>query len=210
MNIHGSTVLVVVDFQGGPLDGPMSQDDPFDVPAQRDRAVAMVDAARAKGVPVVWIQEVHKPHLIDIGRELDGSEGPHCIEGNRYTELAAGLEPLDEEFHIRKRRYSAFFGTELEIVLRAFKAETLVLIGGFTDICILYTAVDAHQRDLHLNVVTDVVMGSSLQAHDDALDMIAYLQSRALVTSEETMQWLGSLPDVERSPAPSPAPAATA
>ena len=194
MNIHGTTVLVVVDFQGGPLDREPA-DDPFDVPAQRDRAVAMVDEARAKGVPVVWIQEVHKPHLTDIGRELDGSEGPHCIEGNRYTEIVDGLEPTPEEFHIRKRRYSAFFGTELDIVLKAYKADTLVLIGGFTDICILYTAVDAHQRDFHINVVTDVVMGSSLQAHDDALEMIRYLQRDSLVSSEATMQWLGSLED---------------
>ncbi|WP_062135624.1 cysteine hydrolase family protein [Demequina aestuarii] len=195
MNLHGTTVLVVVDFQGGPLDGPMSHDDPFDIPAQRDRAVAMVDRARRKGVPVVWIQEVHKPHLIDIGRELDGSEGPHCIEGSPYTELVDGLVPRADEFHIRKRRYSAFFGTELDIVLKSYQAESLVLIGGFTDICILYTAVDAHQRDFHINVVTDVVMGSSQQAHDDALDMIEYLQKRSLVASEETMAWLDSLPD---------------
>ncbi|WP_062387189.1 cysteine hydrolase family protein [Demequina iriomotensis] len=193
MNIHGNPVLVVVDFQGGPLDGSPGQQDGFDVRTQRDRAVAMVDLAREKGVPVVWIQEVHKPHLIDMGREMDGSEGPHCIEGSPYTELASGLKPTPDEFHIRKRRYSGFFGTQLDIVLRAYKADSVILIGGFTDICILYTAVDAHQRDLFLNVVTDVVHGSSQQAHDDALDMIAYMQRRSLVTSAETMEWLESV-----------------
>ncbi len=193
MNIHGNPVLVVVDFQGGPLGGSPGQTDGFDVPAQRDRAVAMVDLAREKGVPVVWIQEVHKPHLIDMGREMDGSEGPHCIEGSPYTELAEGLKPTPDEFHIRKRRYSGFFGTQLEIALRAHRADSLILIGGFTDICILYTAVDAHQRDFHINVVTDIVHGSSQQAHDDALDMIEYLQRRSLVTSDQTMQWLEGL-----------------
>lgn len=192
MNIEGRTALVVVDFQGGPLDGPLHEDDPFDVPAQRDRAVELVAAARAAGVPVVWIQEVHKPHLTDIGRELDGSEGPHCLEGSPYTELAEGLVPLPEEFHIRKRRYSGFFGTELDLVLKSYRIDSLVLIGGFTDICILYTAVDAHQRDFHLNVVTDVVMGSSLRAHEDALEMIRYLQRDALVDSTEVMAWLAS------------------
>ncbi|WP_062204085.1 cysteine hydrolase family protein [Demequina salsinemoris] len=196
MNIEGNPVLVVVDFQGGPLGGSPGQQDGFDVPAQRDRAVSMVDLARSKGVPVVWIQEVHKPHLIDMGRELDGSEGPHCIEGNPYTELASGLEPTPDEFHIRKRRYSGFFGTQLDIVLRSYKADSVILIGGFTDICILYTAVDAHQRDLFLNVVTDIVHGSSQQAHDDALDMIEYLQRKSLVTSAETMEWLGALESV--------------
>ena len=193
MNIHGNPVLIVVDFQGGPLDGSPGQQDGFDVPAQRDRAVALVDLAREKGVPVVWVQEVHKPHLLDMGRELDGSEGPHCIEGNPYTELAHGLVPTPDEFHIRKRRYSGFFGTQLDIALRAYKAESVILIGGFTDICILYTAVDAHQRDYFVNVVTDIVHGSSQQAHDDALAMIEYMQRRALVTSEQTRDWLESL-----------------
>jgi nicotinamidase-related amidase len=188
MNIEGNTVLVVVDFQGGDLTGPTSY-----THEQRDKAVAMVAQCRATGVPVVWIQEVHKPHLIDIGRELDGSEGPHCIEGHPGTEIVDGLGPVGEEFHIRKRRYSSFFATELDIVLKAYKAESLVLIGGFTDICILYTAVDAHQRDFFINVVTDVVAGSSRQAHDDALKMIDYLQRKALVTSEEVMAWLGEV-----------------
>ncbi|SDS75108.1 cysteine hydrolase family protein [Actinoplanes derwentensis] len=188
MNIVGKTALVVVDFQGGPLDGPQSAY----AHEQRDKAVAMVAACRAKGVPVVWIQEVHKPHMIDIGRELDGSEGPHCIEGDKYTEIAHGLTPLPEEFHIRKRRYSSFFGTELDIVLKSYGVDSLVLIGGFTDICILYTSVDAHQRDFYLNVVTDVVAGSSVQAHDDALKMINYLQHKSLVESGEVMEWLAA------------------
>ncbi|WP_306210261.1 cysteine hydrolase family protein [Actinoplanes sp. RD1] len=181
MNIHGKTALLVVDFQGG--------DNVYD-PEQLRKAIALVEKSRAAGVPVVWVQEVHKPHLIDIGRELDGSEGPHCIEGDPATELARGLVPTPDEFHIRKRRYSSFFGTELDIVLKAHDVDTLVMIGGFTDICILYTAVDAHQRDLHLNVVTDVVSGSSPQAHDDALKMIHYLQHRSLVTSDQALDWL--------------------
>ncbi|WP_104106627.1 isochorismatase family cysteine hydrolase [Nocardioides sp. 616] len=190
MNIQGKTALVVVDFQGGDLSGPFCTY----TAEQRDKAEAIVAACRESDVPVVWIQEVHKPHLTDIGRELDGSEGPHCIEGDPQNEIAHGLGPVGEEFHIRKRRYSSFFATELDIVLKAYGVESLILIGGFTDICILYTSVDAHQRDFFINVVTDVVAGSSEQAHDDALKMIDYLQRKALVTSEEVMGWLASRP----------------
>jgi len=200
MNINGKTVLVVVDFQGGaidssPYDGEIGPDD-FDRIGQRDRAKAMVEGCRAQGIPVVWIQEVHKPHLQDIGRELDGSEGPHCVEGWETTEIVEGLGPRPEEFHIPKRRYSAFFGTELDIVLKAYKAESLILIGGFTDICVLYTAIDAHQRDFFINVVTDVVSGSSRQAHDDALEAMRYVQRDALVTSDEVAAWLEELAPV--------------
>jgi nicotinamidase-related amidase len=189
MNIHGSTALVVVDFQGGP--GPGDGDpEAFGHRTMLDKAIALVDGCRAKGVPVVWIQEVHKPHLRDIGRELDGSEGAHCLEGRPGTEIAYGLAPAPDEFHIRKRRYSSFFGTELDIVLKAYDVDSLILIGGFTDICILYTAVDAHQKDFFVNVVTDVVSGSSRQAHDDALKMVHYLQHKSLVTADEVTAWL--------------------
>ncbi|MBN9622702.1 MAG: cysteine hydrolase, partial [Actinobacteria bacterium] len=88
-------------------------------------------------------------------------------------------------FHIRKRRYSAFFGTELEIVLKAYKADTVILFGGLTDVCVHYTAVDAHQHDYRVRVATDAVGGSSQRAHDAALEAIEYLQSDALATTDE-------------------------
>lgn len=200
MNVVGNTVFIVIDFQGGPIDslpnGGGAAIEEFDIFEQRDKARAMVDGCRARGVPVVWIQEVHKPHMQDIGRELDGSEPPHCIEGQPTTAIVDGLVPAPDEFHIQKRRYSAFFGTELDIVLRAYKAESVILIGGFTDVCVLYTAIDAHQRDLHVNVVTDVVSASSTTAHADALEMITYAQRDALVTTDEVTQWLDTLSPV--------------
>jgi nicotinamidase-related amidase len=133
---------------------------------------------------VVFIQEVHKPSLVDIGRELDGAEGPHCIEGDPTTELASGLDPRPEEFLIRKRRYSAFFATELDLVLRSYGTKTVILVGGLTDVCIHYTAVDAHQHDYVVRVAADAVGGSSQEAHDAALRAIEYLQRDALTTTD--------------------------
>lgn len=192
-NIVGNAVLIVVDIQGGT--GTVALGD-GGIPhmggaaERRPRVRRTIDLARAAGVPVVWIQEVHKRSLVDIGRELDGSEGPHCIEGDDGTEIAAWLDPQPEEFLIRKRRYSAFFGTELEIILKAYKADTVLLVGGLTDVCIHYTAVDAHQHDYHVRVLTDCVGGSSQDAHNAALQAVEYLQRDALVTADEVCAWL--------------------
>ncbi|WP_159500746.1 cysteine hydrolase family protein [Microbacterium sp. 18062] len=193
LDVVGNAVLVVVDIQGGAgtvVLGDGGIPHMGGAAERRPRVRRTVDLARAAGIPVVWIQEVHKRSLIDIGRELDGAEGPHCIEGDDGTEIAAWLDPRPEEFVIRKRRYSAFFGTELEIVLKAYKAETLLLVGGLTDVCIHYTAVDAHQHDYRVRVLTDCVGGSSLRAHDAALEAIRYLQRDALVTSGQVADWL--------------------
>ncbi|UFS58662.1 cysteine hydrolase family protein [Subtercola endophyticus] len=201
IDIVGTPVLIVVDIQGGstPLDESRTE-----IPhmsgreGRRPKVAALIARCRELGVPVVFIQEVHKPDLIDIGRELDGAEGPHCIEGWNETELAPWLAPRPSEFVIRKRRYSAFFGTELEIVLKAYKADTLLLVGGLTDVCIHYTAVDAHQHDYRVRVIADCVGGSSERAHTAALEAIEYLQRDALVTSDGVNEWLDTLP----APAP--------
>ncbi|MFJ3385366.1 MULTISPECIES: cysteine hydrolase family protein [unclassified Curtobacterium] len=196
--VSGNPVLIVVDIQGGaastmPTPGiPVMSGRAERAPRVRD----LIEHCRSAGVPVVFIQEVHKANLVDIGRELDGAEGPHCIEGDEQTELASWIDPRPEEFVIRKRRYSAFFGTELEIVLKAHRAGTVLLVGGLTDVCIHYTAADAHQHDYAVRVLTDCVAGSSERAHDAALEAIAYLQRDALVTAADVRSWLD-----EREPA---------
>lgn len=185
-------VLVVVDIQGGAGTEPTAGIPVMDGRAERaPRVRDLIATCRENDVPVVFIQEVHKASLVDIGRELDGAEGVHCIEGDPGTELASWLQPRPEEFVIRKRRYSAFFATELELVLRSYRADTVLLVGGLTDVCIHYTAIDAHQHDYRVRVLTDCVAGSSRPAHDAALAAIEYVQRDALVLASDVTAWLG-------------------
>src|SRR5690349_1024147 len=98
MEIQGNAVLVVIDVMKGELEeaGEVSNGIPIMSGAQsrHEKIRQIVAAAREAGVPPVFIQEVHKRSLIDFGRELDGSEPVHCLEGDESTELADGLEPL--------------------------------------------------------------------------------------------------------------------
>lgn len=188
--IVGRPALLMIDFQrdmylpgsegGIPRTGGAHERVP--------RARAMVTAARKAGIPVIFVQEVHRPDLIDFGRELDGQEDVHCIEGLRLTEIAA--EDVDfrpGDYHVPKRRYSAFFGTDLEILLKGLKAETLVLCGGLTDVCVHYTFVDGHQHNYFCRVVEDCVGGSSIAAHEAALRAMEYLQTGARCTSSAVL-----------------------
>lgn len=197
--IVGRPVVIAVDpQQGGSQEGGGI---PADMPGRAERSermIRLVDRARELDVPVVFIQEVHKRDMVDIGRELEGAEGPHCIEDDPKNDFIEGLDPRPEEFHIKKRRYSAFFGTELEIVLKAYKADTVILFGGLTDVCVHYTAVDAHQHDYRVRVASDAVGGSSQRAHDAALEAIEYLQSDALATTDELIAALEQTQEAAR------------
>lgn len=197
--IVGKVALVVVDIQQA---GAMPADQVGiahmeGIHDRVQRSEELLRAAREARIPIIFFQEVHRPSGVDFGRELDGAEGRHCIAGAPGTDLWPTLVPDpaadDREFHIVKRRYSGFIGTEFEIILRGLGVQTLVLIGGLTDVCVHYTFADAHQRDYHVRVVEDCVGGSCLARHEAALDAMEYLQSGARRTSQEIIGALGSL-----------------
>lgn len=144
----------------------------------------VLDVFRAKKLPIIQIKECHSPDMADFGRELDGSEGIHCVENRPENDYAKLTYPIEGEYLISKRRYSAFFGTDLEILLKGLGVDTLYMIGGLTDVCIHYTAVDVHQNDYHIRVV-DAVAGSSEKAHESALQAIRYLQRDSLITTSD-------------------------
>lgn len=182
MKIEERSALLVIDIQQEDFK-EMREDNMNDPTWDCIRnAKRVLDVFRAKKLPVIQVKEVHRPDMIDFGRELDGSEGIHCIESSPYTDYAELTYPIEGEYLISKRRYSAFFGTDLEILLKGLHVDTLYLIGGLTDVCIHYTAVDAHQHDYHIRVVADAVAGSSLEAHNYALKAMQYLQRDALIT----------------------------
>jgi nicotinamidase-related amidase len=193
--IVGNPVLVVVDMQeGGGLTAEEAGIPVMPGHAERvERAERLLAAARAAHIPVVFFQEVHRPSGVDFGRELDGTEGVHCVEGQAGTDLEPSLLPLPDEFHIVKRRYSGFIGTDFEIVLRGLKASTLILIGGLTDVCVHYTFADAHQRDFYVRVVSDCVGGSSQAAHDASLNAMEYLQTGAVRTTADILSAFAEL-----------------
>lgn len=152
--------------------------------ANMRRARTIIDAARANGVPLVFLQEAHRVTRVDFGRELDGDEDEHLVERWPGTEVeVVGLRP--EDYVIKKRRYSGFIGTDLEILLRGLKAETLILVGGLTNVCVHHTFADAHQNDYHCRVVEDCVGGSDADADNASLRAKEYLQHGARRTSAE-------------------------
>jgi len=188
LQLHGRAALIVIDVQKGEvLAGEHGIAHMPGGEQRHERIRALIAAARAAGIPPIFVQEVHKRTLVDFGRELDGEETVHCLEGDAATELADGIAPTADEYLIRKRRYSAFFATELALVLKSYGVDTLVLVGTLTDVCVHYTFADAHQYDYHCLVVSDCVGGSSLAAHEAALAAMRYLQRDCLVSSGEML-----------------------
>ena len=187
--IEGRAALIVIDIQASTFIDDSAERSIPNMPGYRARMEAgraLVAAAHETGAPVIFIQEVHRADGVDFGRELDGSEDVHCLADDPRTEVAyeqMGAGPGD--YTVPKRRYSAFYGTDLEILLRGLKVETLILCGGLTDVCVHYTFVDGHQGDYFVRVAEDCVAGSSVEAHEAALSAMEYLQTGAVRDAAE-------------------------
>ena len=87
---------------------------------------------------------------------------PNCMEGTMGIEIDPML-PVDEEkdYVIRKRRYSGFFGTDLDLVLRENHIENVVIVGTKTNCCIRATVTDAFYLDYNGIVISDCVATNS-------------------------------------------------
>ena len=193
--IEGRPALIVIDIQAETFHDRTDEAIPT-MPDYADRmlnARGLIDKAREKSIPVIFIQEVHRPDLVDFGRELDGSEDIHCLESDPGTEIAVEeMGFLPNDYLIKKRRYSAFFGTDFEILLRGLKIDTLLLCGGLTDVCVHYTFVDGHQSDYFCRVIEDCVAGSSEEAHEASLRAMEYLQSGARCSQDSALRAMES------------------
>lgn len=175
--------LLVIDlqadiFSGGPLEVVGAEETLPNI----EQALA---AARRFQIPIIHTKEVHRKEMVDFGRELDGAEPVHCLETWSGTDFYPTLAPQEGEYTITKRRYSCFFGTDLEILLKGLQVKTLILIGTLTNVCVHYTAVDAHQHDYHFYVIENCCIGADWEAHEAALKAMTYLQQGSRITLQD-------------------------
>jgi ureidoacrylate peracid hydrolase len=131
-------------------------------------------AARAAGIPVIFLQMQHRPDLADMGHadsphrqrhaRLSVGETATAPDGTPYRILVAGewgtqiipaLAPEPGDMVVPKHRFSGFFETGLNSILQALNAKVLIVTGCTTSICVESTIRDAMFRDYHCVLLED-------------------------------------------------------
>jgi nicotinamidase-related amidase len=142
----------------------------------------LVAAFRRAGRPVIFTKHVHHPDGLDSGIMEWWWQGK-CIEGSPESEIHAELAPLPGEKVVLKHRYSAFYNTDLDTVLRCLKVEDLVVSGVMTNMCCESTARDAYYRDYRVFFPADGTGTINEEMHVASLMNLAY--GFAFVTTGE-------------------------
>ena len=116
-----------------------------------------IDICRENGALVIFMQHCYRRGKPD--KNLLHMR-PNCIEGSGGEEIDESLTVLPQDYVIKKRRYSAFFGTDLDLVLRENDIRRVIIVGTKTNCCIRATVTDAYYLDYDVYVIRECVATS--------------------------------------------------
>jgi ureidoacrylate peracid hydrolase len=133
----------------------------------------LISAFRKANRPVIYTRHVHHPSGLDAGIMEWWWEGM-CLEGSPESEIHPDIAPLADEKVILKHRYSAFYNTDLETVLRCLNIEDLVITGLMTNMCCESTARDAYFRDIRVFFPADATGTVNEKMHLASLLNLAF------------------------------------
>ncbi len=128
---------------------------------------ALVAEARGLGVPVIYVNDSHDPDDEEFKQW-----GPHAIAGTAGTEVVPQLAPAEGDYVLNKKRYSAFYGTDLDELLKKLGTSHLVITGTVTNICVMVSAIEALMRGYRVTVPSKAVHALSEDDQLMALDQI--------------------------------------
>lgn len=163
-----SAAILIIDMLNEFVYGNMKCDDALAIIPNIKR---LVEQFRSCGLPVVYLCDTHYQ---GVDKELD-LWGRHAIAGSWGAKVISELEPKEGDFVIRKRRYSGFFQTDLDLLLRELHVDQVILTGIDTNICVRHTAADAFFMGYRIIVVNDAV--ASWDGREESEKGIKYMST---------------------------------
>ena len=196
--VPSKTALVIIDPQNDFLhpDGWYAKQG-IDISHMRrviEPTIELLAAVRDKNIPVIWTRHGTRGArdagpLFDLRPFLkDGGLRQNTWGYQIYDDLA----PAEDDWYIEKTRLSAFYNTNLEVVLRGLGAETVLTIGVLTNQCVAATSKDAMYRDLKPIIVEECTGTTLPHLHEPALEMakVGWSEVRSLADALDEVRQL--------------------
>lgn len=144
---------------------------------QREALVRAVNElavlARAADCPIIWIRQEFEPDLSDAFLRMRETGRRVTIKGTEGCQLLAELERQPADYVLVKKRYSAFFGTQLAQLLQDLACTHLLIGGVNTQACVRATAIDAYQMDYQIVFATEAISSYDPEFHRESMRYLA-------------------------------------
>ncbi len=152
----------------------------------------VLEACRQKGYPVVHVLAAKDEngvmcHPYDV---RDGNGKPvYSVKGTRNGEIVDELKPIEGEMVVEKQRFSAFYQTNLDLILQGLNPEHLIMMGVFTEACFLTSVYDAFARGYTISIVKDACTAGTEAAHKTSvLDMANWIYGCSVFEAAELVK----------------------
>ena len=165
--------VIVVDMLNDFITGALKCDRGVAIVPQTTK---LVNGARKAGIPVIFTCDAHI-------KGLDGELklwGDHAVAGTKGAEVIPELGLCDKDYVVPKRRYSGFFQTNLDLLLRELGVDTLIVCGLQTHICVQHTIADAYYLGYKVLLPKDATDCFTQEIYDHATNYIAEMYAAEL------------------------------
>jgi nicotinamidase-related amidase len=183
-----STALILIDMINAVAKG---NGPPYNVPPNRqgviDNFVRLVAHCREVGTPIIYITTYRRADNSDAPKtvaDVGGGGGAAMLEGTAAVEVIDELAPRDGDYIVVKPRFSAYYGTNMEGILKSLGTETILVGGISTQRSVEGTARDAKNRDTQCVVVSDCCTAGEEDVHQMTVDHVLPLLVRVRDTDE--------------------------
>ena len=183
-----TTAVILIDMINAVAKG---EGPPYNVPPNRqeviDNFVRLVAHCREVGTPLIYITTYRRPDNSDAPRTIadaGGGGGVPMLEGTSAVEVIDELAPQPGDYLVVKPRFSAYYGTNVEGILKSLGAETILVGGISTQRSVEGTARDAKNRDTQCVVVSDCCTAGEIDVHEMTIKHVLPLLVRVRTTDE--------------------------
>jgi len=174
--------ILVIDM----LDDFLRPGAPLEVPNGRGiipNIKMILEEARNRKVPIIYVCDSHLP--------MDGEFKiwpRHAVEGSEGAKIYDEIGPKPEDYIVKKRRYSGFFQTDLDLLLRELKIDRLFITGLLTNVCVLFTAIDAYMRGYDTIILSDATASLTDKDQEYFINYIRNTLKLKTVTTGEAIR----------------------
>lgn len=177
----GKTAILVVDMLNDFVTGALKCDRGLAIVPHVQK---LLKGAREKGVPVIFCNDAH---LKGIDHELK-LWGDHAIVGTKGAEIIPELGPEASDYIVPKRRYSGFFHTDLDLLLKELGITTVVVTGLHAHMCVRHTSADAYMLGYKVVVATDCTDSFTKEDYEYGLSYLKSVYGAEAYTAEQLLE----------------------
>jgi len=186
------TALVVIDLQKESGFGLFGLDSVI------HNTQRMIAGCRAAGIPVIYTRQINRHDGVGLSLDepRDASGEPQFYSDSRDNiDILEAVKPQATDIVIDKYRWSAFFDTSLDLMLKSLGVKNLIIGGVVTDGCLMTSVFDAYFRDYRINLVHDMCTASNEGAHMAAMTIMAnWVYALEVLDTDNMLQSLADKP----------------